>query len=337
MAKKSKTPPTDRAPEEPDSGPPDAKQPAGGDASIGIKPAKKKSGGSKPGQEANPSLPGTPAAVLHAKVEWRDPAMLKHSFASAVRKHTDDEYRDLCASIAERGILQPLLITPDGKVIEGNGRLRIARDSGMTSVPCVIVAGLADEDARSAAVKLNTDRRHLTPKEKEKAIRELLNRDPGLSDRHIAKQAHASHGTVAKKRKEPEATGQIVRTEERRDRHGVARPASANRNTAAKRVNTAAMPSLRTGGSAGSDKTSESSARAPERSVDGGPRADGPQSMVLAGLVAAVSGVESLIQTVIPLVRAGGPEANDPPAIAAIADTLARLVQDLNSALAPKE
>jgi ParB-like chromosome segregation protein Spo0J len=245
MAKKPKKPPAGGAPEKPDPGPLDAKQPAGGEKTPGTKPAKKKpAGGSQTVQEGRSPPPEAPSAALNGKVEWRNPATLKHQFASAVRKHTPEEERDLRASIAERGILQPLLITPDGEVIEGNTRARIARESKMTVVPCIVVAGLDDEEAWGAAVTLNADRRHLTREQKEEAINDLLNREPGLSDREIAKQTHTSHGTVAKKRKALEVTGQIPQSEERHDRRG-ARPVGANRKTAAKKVNKTAKPSTR--------------------------------------------------------------------------------------------
>ena len=50
------------------------------------------------------------------------------------------KYRDLLASIREHRVLAPLLIAPDGLVIDGHRRLACAIDLGLPDVPCVIVS-----------------------------------------------------------------------------------------------------------------------------------------------------------------------------------------------------
>lgn len=63
-------------------------------------------------------------------------------------------------SIAVDGIVEPLIVRPDMTVISGHRRLRVARELGLTHVPCVVCDdGAASDEARAlAAVVLNAHR-----------------------------------------------------------------------------------------------------------------------------------------------------------------------------------
>jgi len=52
---------------------------------------------------------------------------------------TDADVQDLAFSIAESGILEPLVVSADGYVLSGNRRLTAAGMAGLTSVPCRVV------------------------------------------------------------------------------------------------------------------------------------------------------------------------------------------------------
>ena len=52
----------------------------------------------------------------------------------------------LASSIAALGLLQPIAISPDGRLLAGERRLRACRQLGWTTVPVSIVE---DPDARS--------------------------------------------------------------------------------------------------------------------------------------------------------------------------------------------
>ena len=52
----------------------------------------------------------------------------------------------LASSIAALGLLQPIVISPDGRLLAGERRLRACRQLGWTTVPVSIVE---DPDARS--------------------------------------------------------------------------------------------------------------------------------------------------------------------------------------------
>src|SRR5947207_9096145 len=50
----------------------------------------------------------------------------------------------LVDSIKERGLLQPLAVTPDAKLIAGRRRLEAVRKLGWSEIPVHIVSGLDD-------------------------------------------------------------------------------------------------------------------------------------------------------------------------------------------------
>jgi ParB-like chromosome segregation protein Spo0J len=299
---------------------------------------KKKSGrGSRGGEDANDAPPGSPTAVLGREVQWRDPKLLKPTYAKAVREHTKEELDDLRASISEERIRTPLIITPGGDVIDGNGRARIAKELGIAKVPCVVLEGVTEEEAWTLATKLNTDRRHLTRDEKRKAIADALNRDESVSDRAIAKRTHSSHVTVGKIRKDLEATGKLDQSNDRFDEHGVARPASANQKKKTKAVEKDAKRQAQTNSPSGSDEPAE--VAAPPAPADGTADSnDTPKpaaasaAAVLTELAVDVKTVEPKVQRLIDLIRAGGPEKPHRPDVAAIADAFAQFAKNLNGA-----
>lgn len=92
-----------------------------------------------------------------------------------VRRDLGD-LRELAASIAEVGILQPLLVedrVSRGRVLAGHRRLAAARMAGLRRVPCLLVEPRTDDEA---IVEMFTENRHrvgLTPAEKTSAARAL--------------------------------------------------------------------------------------------------------------------------------------------------------------------
>ncbi|MDX6413667.1 MAG: hypothetical protein QOH23_1077, partial [Gaiellaceae bacterium] len=74
-----------------------------------------------------------------------------------------DEYAAFLADIAERGILVPLEISEEGKVLDGRHRLQAARELGIDTVPVRIVAP-ADEHEHVLLAALQ--RRHLSASQK---------------------------------------------------------------------------------------------------------------------------------------------------------------------------
>jgi len=79
-------------------------------------------------------------------------------------------------SIAEHGILEPLIVRPMGTLYEivcGERRYRAAKDAGLTHVP-VLVRELNDDEAFLVSLHENLQRATLTPIEEARAYRHLI-------------------------------------------------------------------------------------------------------------------------------------------------------------------
>ena len=71
------------------------------------------------------------------------------------RLHSDNQVAKVAASIASYGWTVPLLVTEDGEVIAGHGRLLAARHLGLTEVPVIRLAHLSPEQVRAYRVADN--------------------------------------------------------------------------------------------------------------------------------------------------------------------------------------
>lgn len=94
------------------------------------------------------------------------------------RQNFDDEaLNELASSIAEHGVLQPLIVRPmpDGgyQLVAGERRWRAARIAGLTEVP-VIVKTLTDSEVSVIALIENLQRENLNPMEEAEGIQKLI-------------------------------------------------------------------------------------------------------------------------------------------------------------------
>ena len=119
---------------------------------------------------------------------------------SQPRKSFDTEsIRELAASIAELGVLQPLLVRGSNEggfeLVAGERRLRAARAAGLERVPVVIT----DTDARGAlerALVENIHREDLNPIEEAAAYRQLMD-EGGLTQEALARRVARGRATIA--------------------------------------------------------------------------------------------------------------------------------------------
>ena len=104
----------------------------------------------------------------------------------------------LAASIAEHGVLQPILVTEtlEGyQLIAGERRVRAARMAGLTRIPAV-VRQLADQHQLELALVENIQRSDLGPLEEARAYRRLAD-EFGLTQEQIAAKVGRARSTVA--------------------------------------------------------------------------------------------------------------------------------------------
>jgi ParB-like chromosome segregation protein Spo0J len=90
---------------------------------------------------------------------------------------TADEFERLRADIAERGVLDAVILDERGAVLDGHNRVAIADELGIDYPRQVLDLHGADDDARqSIAATLNINRRHLTrDQQRDLAIQFRLN------------------------------------------------------------------------------------------------------------------------------------------------------------------
>jgi hypothetical protein len=98
--------------------------------------------------------------VKEKDVETRPVEGLRGSDFNPSSRHEPKALRTLKASIARRGIVMPLLITEDGRVVDGHRRLACARELGIADVPVVVC-----EDDGELYGELNDSTRRMTSRE----------------------------------------------------------------------------------------------------------------------------------------------------------------------------
>ena len=115
------------------------------------------------------------------------------------RAHFDEEsLADLAASIAEVGVLQPVLVRQTGassyELVAGERRWRAARRAGLSVIPAVVRA-TSDMASVEQALIENLHRADLTPLEEASAYQQLLD-DFSLTHEQVAKRVGKSRTTV---------------------------------------------------------------------------------------------------------------------------------------------
>ena len=109
-----------------------------------------------------------------------------------------DELDELTASIAEHGVIQPLIVSANGDgmytLIAGERRLRASRQAKLERVPVVIKQVTPQQQLEWALIE-NVQRADLSPLEEAEAYLQL-NEEFGLSHASIAKQVGKSRVAV---------------------------------------------------------------------------------------------------------------------------------------------
>jgi 16S rRNA G966 N2-methylase RsmD len=136
-----------------------------------------------------------------------------------------EEHDGLKASIDLHGVLVPIMLAEDGRVIDGSNRKRIADGLGV-ECPEVVQAGLDEEEIRALARSLNIARRQLSREQRRQLVADQLRETPGWSNRRVAKALGVDHHTVASVRLELEPTGEIPQFTRTTGLDGKARPAT---------------------------------------------------------------------------------------------------------------
>ena len=115
------------------------------------------------------------------------------------RRHMDQaELEALAASVAEHGVLLPVLVTQtiDGyQLIAGERRFRAAQLAGLERIP-VVIRQVADRDQLELALVENLQRQDLNPIEEAYAFRQLID-EFGMTQEGVAARVGRARSTVA--------------------------------------------------------------------------------------------------------------------------------------------
>ena len=112
---------------------------------------------------------------------------------------TEEAIDELADSIAERGVLQPILLRPHGdggfEIVAGERRWRAAQRARLHTIPA-IVREIDDSTAAEIALIENIQREDLNAIEEAEGYRQLIQRH-GHTQENVAKLVHKSRSHVA--------------------------------------------------------------------------------------------------------------------------------------------
>lgn len=121
---------------------------------------------------------------------------------------SEEEVAALQANIALNGVLVPIVVDEESRIIDGSYRKKIADELGY-DCPEIVQGGLSEEEKRTLARALNLARRQLDQHQKRQLIADQLAETPGRSNRWVGKGLGVHHATVASVRFDMESSGQI--------------------------------------------------------------------------------------------------------------------------------
>ena len=113
-------------------------------------------------------------------------------------KFHENELEELCRSIKEQGIIQPLLVRKNQngyELIAGERRLRAAKMAGLNQVP-VVLKKITDADSLEISIVENIQREDLNPMEEAEAYHRLMI-EFNLTQEQAAERVGKSRSAVA--------------------------------------------------------------------------------------------------------------------------------------------
>jgi len=115
------------------------------------------------------------------------------------RMHFDEAgLTELAESIAERGVLQPILLRPEGddfQIVAGERRWRAAQRAGLHAIPAIVRDGIDEAATAELALIENVQREDLNALEEAEAYRQLINRF-GHGQDEVGRLVHKSRSHV---------------------------------------------------------------------------------------------------------------------------------------------
>lgn len=158
------------------------------------------------GSEAGAAMPSSPLRML--------PLASIRPLPGNPRKHFDEAaLEELAASIAARGVIQPIIVRPhpDGEghqLVAGERRWRAAQKARLHEIPA-LVRDLSDREVMALALIENLQREDLNPVEEARAYHRL-SEEEGMLQVDIAKMVEKSRSHVANMMRLMSLPGQVL-------------------------------------------------------------------------------------------------------------------------------
>ncbi len=114
------------------------------------------------------------------------------------RDFNEEKLRELAESIRENGLLQPILVKPEGSryhIIAGERRYRASQLAGLDRIHCIVRNCTAQEMTEKALIE-NIQRADLSPVEEGLAYARLME-EYGLTQEQVAKRVGKGRPTIA--------------------------------------------------------------------------------------------------------------------------------------------
>jgi len=146
-----------------------------------------------PDEEIKPAPQPSGTTVLMVPVD-----RVKQNPFQPRKRFNEEALQELSLSIAQQGILQPILaekLEDSFIIVAGERRYRAALMAGLTEVP-LIVKEFTEEEKLEIALIENLQREDLTPLEEAKAIKAIIEKT-GLSQEAIAEKLGKNRSTIA--------------------------------------------------------------------------------------------------------------------------------------------
>lgn len=155
------------------------------------------------------NIPGIPEAPTFEHEFKGAIYVLTEAHPEAVRYGwlEDDDLQTLANNIAAEGLDEPVLLLPDGRIVDGRNRELACKVAGV--YPTYATKFLAEADIPGFVERRNLHRRHLSPERRRELIAEKLRDNPGQSNRAVAAVLKVSAHTVADVRNELEVKEEI--------------------------------------------------------------------------------------------------------------------------------
>lgn len=114
-------------------------------------------------------------------IERRQIDALKQ-LSQKTRKHDPEQLAQIRSSFLQFGYAAPVIITPDGRVINGEAVIEAARDLGIAELRCVVIGHLTRSEARRLRITLNrlSEKAQWDLEELRIELQELFIEDEGL-------------------------------------------------------------------------------------------------------------------------------------------------------------